>query len=60
MEQHFQDEAQKLHHDKNSVTYAAHFDQHFDQNLTPQQCCEITKLEILSKVNPIDFDESLE
>ena len=36
MEQHFQDVAQKVHHDKNSDTFGAHFAQHFDQKLTSQ------------------------
>ena len=53
MEQHFQEVAQKLQCDKNSDTFAAHFAQHFYQKPTPQQCHEIMKLEILSKVNPI-------
>ena len=53
MEQHFQYVAQKVHHDKNSDTFVAHFAQYFDQKPTPQQCCEITKFEILSKVNHI-------
>ena len=53
MEQHFQDAAQKVQQDKNSDTSADHFAQHFNQKLTPQQFCEIMKIEILSKVNPI-------
>ena len=53
MEQHFQDLAQKIQHDKNSDTFAGHFTQHFDQKPTPKQCREIIKLEILSTVNPI-------
>ena len=53
MEQHFQDIAQKVQHDKHSDTFAAHFETHFDQKPTPQQCREITKFKILSKVNPI-------
>ena len=53
MEQHFQDVAQKVQHDKNPDTFAALFAQHYDQNPTPQQCREIMKFEILSKVNPI-------
>ena len=52
-EQHFQDLAQKVQHDKNSDTFAARFNQRFDQKPTPQQCREIMKSEILSKVNPI-------
>ena len=53
MEQHFQDVAQKVQRDKNSDTFAAHFAQHFEQKPTPQQCREIMKFGILSKVNPI-------
>ena len=53
MEQHFQDVAQKVHHDKNPDTFAAHLSQPFNQKPTPQQCLEIMKLEILSKLNPI-------
>ena len=53
MEQHFQDMAQKVQHDKKSDTFAPHFAQNFDQKPTPQQFCEKTKIEILSKVNPI-------
>ena len=53
MEHHFQDVAQKAHHDKNSDTFADCFARHFDQKLTPQQFCEIIKLENLSMVNPI-------
>ena len=53
MEQHFQDVAQKVQRDKNSNTFAAHFAHHFDQKPTLQQCREIMKFEILSKVNPI-------
>ena len=51
MEQHFQDVAQKLQHNRNSDTFAAHFAQNFEQKTTPQQCREINKFEILSKVN---------
>ena len=53
MKRHFQDVAQKVHHDKNSDTFGAHFAQHFDQKPTPQQFREIMKFEILFKVNPI-------
>ena len=53
IEQHFQDVVQKVQHDKNSDTFAAHFAQRFDQKPTPQQCREIMKLVILCKVNPI-------
>ena len=38
MEQHFQDVAQKVQHDKKYDTFAAHYAQHFDQKPTPQQC----------------------
>ena len=53
MEQHFQDLAQNVQHDKNLDTFAAHFTQHFDRKPTPQQCGDIMKSEFLSKVNPI-------
>ena len=53
MEQNFQGVSQKLQHNKCFDTFAAHFAQHFDQKPTPQQCREIMKFEILSKVNPI-------
>ena len=53
MEKNFQDVEQKLHHDKNSDSFADHFAQHFKQKPTPQQCREIMKFEMLSKVNPI-------
>ena len=36
MEQHFQDVAQKIQHDENSDTFAAHFSQYLNQKLTPQ------------------------
>ena len=54
MEQHFQDVAQKVQHNKNSDTFVAHFNQHFNQKPTRQQCREITEFEILSKINPIE------
>ena len=41
MEQHYQDVAKKVQHDKNSDTFVAHFAHHFDQKLTRQQCREI-------------------
>ena len=53
MEQHFQDMAQKVQHHKNSDTFVAHFVQHFDQKPTPQQCREIMRFKIFSKVKPI-------
>ena len=53
MEQHSEDVAQKVQHNKNLDTFAAHFAQHFDQKPTPQQFIEIIKFETLSKVNPI-------
>ena len=46
-EQHLQDVAQTVHHDKNSGTFAAHFAQHFNQKPTPQKCREIMKFGIL-------------
>ena len=52
-EQHFHDVSQKLQHNKTLDTFAAHFDQHFDQNPTPKQCHEIMILETLSTANPI-------
>ena len=36
MEQHSEDVAQKVHHDKNLDTFTTHFAQHFDQKPTPQ------------------------
>ena len=36
MEQHFQDVAQKIQHDENSDTFAAHFSQYLNPKLTPQ------------------------
>ena len=51
--QHFQDIAQKVQHDKNSDTFAAHFATNFDQKPTPQQCRETMKSEVLAKANPI-------
>ena len=53
MEQHLQDIAQKVQHDKNSDTFAAHFATHFDQKPTPQQCRETMHFEVLAKLNPI-------
>ena len=38
MDQHFQDVAQKVQHDKKYDTFAAHYAQHFGQKPTPQQC----------------------
>ena len=49
-QQNFQDVAQKVQHDKNPDSFAAHFAQHFNQKPTPQQCLEIMKPEILSTV----------
>ena len=46
MEQHFQDVAPKVQHDKHYDTFAAHFAEHFYQKPTPQQYREIMKLEI--------------
>ena len=53
MEQNFQYLAQKEQKDNNLDTFADHFPQHFGQKPTPQQCREIIKSEILSKLNPI-------
>ena len=53
MEQHFQDIAQKVQHDKNSDTFAAHFATHSDQKPTPQKCRETMHFKVLAKVNPI-------
>ena len=53
MEQLFQDVDKKLQNDKNSDTFAAHFAQHFNQKMTPQQYREIMKFQIISQVNPI-------
>ena len=44
MEQHFQDMAKKVQHDKSSDTFAAHFAQNFNHKPTAQQCPEITML----------------
>ena len=51
MEQHFQNVAQKVQRKKDSDTFSDHFAQHFAPKPTPQQCREIMKFEILSKVN---------
>ena len=53
MEQHFQDVVQKIANNKNSESFAAHFDKHFTQKLSPQQCRKIICSNILSTVNPI-------
>ena len=53
MEQHFQDVAQKVQHDKNPDTFAAHFAQNFNQKPTPQHFREIMIFKILFRVNPI-------
>ena len=53
MEEHFQEVAQRVHHDKNSDTFVAHYAQPFDQKPTPQQYREIMKFNIFSTVNPI-------
>ena len=53
IEQHFQDVAPKVQHDKNSDTFVAQFTHRFDQKPAPQQCREIMKFDILSKVNLI-------
>ena len=53
MEQQYQDMSQKVWYDKNLDTFAAHFDQRFNQKVTPQKCCEIMKFRIPSTVNHI-------
>ena len=53
MEQHFQDVAQKFMNDKNSDSFAAHFNKHFTQKLSPQQCRKIISFGVLSTLNPI-------
>ena len=53
MEQHIQDAAQKVMHDKNSEYFADHFTKHFTQKPIPQQCHEIMSFEIISTVNHI-------
>ena len=53
MEQHFQDVAQKVANNKNSVYFAAHFAKHFTQKPSPQECREIMSFDILSTLNPI-------
>ena len=52
MGQHFQDVYQNVQYNTNSCTVEAHFAQNVDQKPTPQRCREITKLQIISKVNP--------
>ena len=53
MEQHFQDVVQKIANNKNSESFAAHFDKHFTQKPSPQQYWEIMYCKIISIVNPI-------
>ena len=53
MEQHFKYVAQKVHYNKNPDTFD--FAQHFNKNPTPQQCCEIMSLIIISTLNPIQL-----
>ena len=55
MEQHFQDVAQKGANNKNSDSFAAHFDEHFTQKASPQECREIMSFDVLSTVNPIGY-----
>ena len=50
MELNFQNMAQKVQHNKNLDTFAAHFAQQLYQKPTPQQCLEIIKFDILSTV----------
>ena len=52
-EQHFQDVAQKVANNNNSDSFAAHFAKHFTEKRSPQKCCKIMSLNILSTVNPI-------
>ena len=54
----FQHLAQKVQFDDNSDTFAAHFAQHFNQKLTPQQCREITTFGFFYD-KPYWFDEDL-
>ena len=53
MQQHFQDVAQKSSNDKDSDSFAAHFDKHYTQKPTPQQCRKIMSFGILFTVNLI-------
>ena len=60
VEQHFQDVAQKVIHDKNLDSFDDHFAIHFTQKPSLQQCYEIMSFEILYKVNPISSIETWE
>ena len=51
MEQHYQGMAQKLTNNKNSDYFAVHFDKHFTQKPSPQQCHKFMFFNILSTVN---------
>ena len=53
MEQHFPDAVQKVVNNKNSGSFAAHSAKQFTQKPSPQKCCEIIYIVILSTVNPI-------
>ena len=53
MKEHSQYMAQKGQYDKHLDTCTAHFAQHFNQKLTPQQCREIMKLENFSTIKPL-------
>ena len=52
MEQHFQDVAQKVMHDKNLYSLDAHFAKHFMQKPSPQQYRKIMSFGILYTINP--------
>ena len=52
MEQNIQDVAQKVQHDKNSYTFAAHFAQHLDQK-NPTTVPWNNETRDFFKVNPI-------
>ena len=53
MNQQYQDLAQNVQYNKQLDTLVAHFAQHFYQKLTPKQCHEIMKSEILYMVDTI-------
>ena len=43
---------------KNPETFAAHFAQHFNQKMTPQQCHEFMSLGVDSTINHIGYTET--
>ena len=45
--------AQKFMNDNNSDPFADHFDKHFTQKPSPQQCLESMSFGVISTVNPI-------